>query len=448
MMPDGEFDVFGALNAVKKVLAIGAGLDSARVKTAISALLESDGVSPDIWREFRAFYDAQSRSNRRIIRKNKCMVYDYPRLRAVSKLFELYKGRSGRSIVFNYWNDMLAQSSGLKPGYVFQNIVDSRGIPTIETTRIERLKHDSVGKNCFIRGIVKKVVKPASYLRYAVFRCLYCGAKIAFPQNLAEYKTGRCVCTASKRGQNVQLDADASTYVEYQRLWLQNDCADSTLIQVYMPLQSREHLKPGQNLLLTGYLDQYMMASGPGSKLPCTVKYVLVKSCKSLDKRKNLQLTDYQVSKFVEYSRHPSVVNALVRGFAPGIYGYNTLKLALLMQIVGGVQTLVGQIKYRGDIHVLLLGDPGTAKSLMLQEWYRLMGGTYASGASASSVGLTASLCKTAAEGWTLEAGALVLAHKSWLAIDQLDKFVLPLPEYLFCVVYFSVFHFLPRSNF
>ncbi|MEK6837832.1 MAG: minichromosome maintenance protein MCM, partial [Nanoarchaeota archaeon] len=115
----------------------------------------------------------------------------------------------------------------------------------------------------------------------------------------------------------------------------------------------------------------------------------------------------------------------LVTAIAPSIYGYERVKEALLLQLMGGVQKRRSDgIVSRGDIHVLLVGDPGSGKSQLLKRISVIAPkGRYVSGGGVSGAGITAAVVKDEIlGGWSLEAGALVLANNGICAIDEMDK--------------------------
>ncbi|MFH8120231.1 MAG: minichromosome maintenance protein MCM, partial [Candidatus Aenigmatarchaeota archaeon] len=107
----------------------------------------------------------------------------------------------------------------------------------------------------------------------------------------------------------------------------------------------------------------------------------------------------------------------------PSIYGYDELKEALVLQLFGGVEKKgIGSERTRGDIHILLIGDPGVAKTKILQSMAEIAPKSiYVSGKSTSGVGLTASAEKDEFGGWTLKAGALVLASGGLASIDEFN---------------------------
>jgi replicative DNA helicase Mcm len=125
-------------------------------------------------------------------------------------------------------------------------------------------------------------------------------------------------------------------------------------------------------------------------------------------------------------SRDPEIYENIRKSIAPSIYGYEDVKEALGLQLVSGFEkNLPDGARIRGDIHILLVGDPGIAKSQLLRYMIKISPrGIYTSGKSSTSAGLTATAVKDElGDGrWTIEAGALVLADKGIAAIDEMDK--------------------------
>ncbi|EED96028.1 mcm5-like protein [Thalassiosira pseudonana CCMP1335] len=129
---------------------------------------------------------------------------------------------------------------------------------------------------------------------------------------------------------------------------------------------------------------------------------------------------------FRQLSRRPDIYNILYRSIAPSISGSYTvdLKKAILCLLFGGSRKrLPDGMKLRGDINVLLLGDPSTAKSQFLKFATRVAPvGVYTSGKGSSAAGLTASVVRDARGEFYLEGGAMVLADGGIVAIDEFDK--------------------------
>jgi len=112
-----------------------------------------------------------------------------------------------------------------------------------------------------------------------------------------------------------------------------------------------------------------------------------------------------------------------VNSIAPSIYGYAHIKEAIMYLLFGGVLKNLPDITIRGELNVLLIGDPGTAKSQLLQYVAKLAPrGLYTSGRGTTAAGLTAAVIRETRGGMSLEAGALVLADKGICCIDEMDK--------------------------
>jgi DNA replication licensing factor MCM2 len=115
----------------------------------------------------------------------------------------------------------------------------------------------------------------------------------------------------------------------------------------------------------------------------------------------------------------------IIDSVAPSIYGHRDVKTAISLSMFGGkAKDINGKHRIRGDLNVLLIGDPGTAKSQFLKyvekTFHRVV---YTTGKGATAVGLTASVHRdSSTREWTLEGGAMVLADKGICLIDEFDK--------------------------
>lgn len=124
-------------------------------------------------------------------------------------------------------------------------------------------------------------------------------------------------------------------------------------------------------------------------------------------------------------SRDERIRKRIIKSIAPSIYGHEDIKTAIALSLFGGVSKNINDKHHiRGDINVLLLGDPGTAKSQFLKYVEKTAHrSVFTTGQGASAVGLTASVRKDpVTREWTLEGGALVLADKGTCLIDEFDK--------------------------
>lgn len=135
--------------------------------------------------------------------------------------------------------------------------------------------------------------------------------------------------------------------------------------------------------------------------------------------------TEEEEQEFLEMSRRPDLYNIMANCIAPSIYGNWDIKKAILCLLLGGSKKILPDgMKLRGDINVLLLGDPGTAKSQLLKFVEKAAPiSIYTSGKGSSAAGLTASVQRDqSTREFYLEGGAMVLADGGVVCIDEFDK--------------------------
>ena len=136
------------------------------------------------------------------------------------------------------------------------------------------------------------------------------------------------------------------------------------------------------------------------------------------------RLTDDDRAEMRALAADPRIADRVAASIAPSIYGHTNVKFGLALALFGGQEKHRGAHRLRGDINVLLLGDPGTAKSQFLKTIEKVaQRAVFATGKGASAVGLTAAVQKDPlTREWTLEGGALVLADRGVCLIDEFDK--------------------------
>lgn len=141
----------------------------------------------------------------------------------------------------------------------------------------------------------------------------------------------------------------------------------------------------------------------------------------------NSDISDEDKRLILRLSQDSNIVDRIIKSMAPSIYGHRHIKTAVALALFGGCAKeggSKGTHRVRGDINVLLLGDPGCAKSQLLKYVEKTAPrAVYTTGKGASAVGLTAGVHKDPlTKEWTLEGGALVLADQGVCLIDEFDK--------------------------
>ncbi|EAR92593.1 DNA replication licensing factor MCM4 (macronuclear) [Tetrahymena thermophila SB210] len=183
-------------------------------------------------------------------------------------------------------------------------------------------------------------------------------------------------------------------------------------------------VKPGDRVRIYGV---YKCIKSEQTKSTGIMRSVLV--CTSIgqlsQENDDVQLTTEDLQYIKKISKRKDLVDIFVNSIAPSIYGHQQIKKALLLQLLGGTEKTVGQGTHlRGDINIMMIGDPSTAKSQVLR--YMLATAPLAlntTGRGSSGVGLTAAVKTDRETGERhLEAGAMVLADKGVVCIDEFDK--------------------------
>jgi DNA replication licensing factor MCM2 len=185
--------------------------------------------------------------------------------------------------------------------------------------------------------------------------------------------------------------------------------------------------KPGDEIDITGiYYNNYDGSLNTQNGFPVFATVLQANYISKKEDKLSFQtLTDEDVKAIIELSKDENIATRIFASIAPSIYGHENIKRAISLLLFGGEpKNPGGKHKLRGDINVLLCGDPGTAKSQFLKYIEKTAHrAVYSTGQGASAVGLTAYVQKSPiTREWTLEAGALVLADKGVCIIDEFDK--------------------------
>jgi replicative DNA helicase Mcm len=193
--------------------------------------------------------------------------------------------------------------------------------------------------------------------------------------------------------------------------------------------------RPGDRIILTGIVGVEKDAEGKSMDIPLYRIRLTANNVEFLNERREDNkrgsrngsksiITEEDEKEIKRLANKENIYELLIDSFAPHIFGHGIIKEAILLQIVGSpAKVLEDGTKIRGDINILLVGDPGTAKSELLKYAARIAPrGLYTSGRGSTAAGLTAAVVRDKSGMMMLEAGAVVLGDQGLVCIDELDK--------------------------
>jgi replicative DNA helicase Mcm len=301
--------------------------------------------------------------------------------------------------------------------------------------KTRELRSDHIGKLLAIDGLVRTATEVRPKIVSAAFQCQRCGFTFFKEQtgNKFEDQNLKCMNQACDRGGPFKLLLAQSKFVDAQKIRVQESPEDlrggaqPQTLDVELEDDLAGRIFPGDRVIVNGILKSYQRSSpqqGKSTYFDLTQKGISVEMTEQ--EFEDIEIDPEEEKLILEMSCDPEIYEKIRGSIAPSIYGYDDVKEALALQLVSGFEKhLPDGARIRGDIHILLVGDPGIAKSQLLRYMIKISPrGIYTSGKSSTSAGLTATAVKDElGDGrWTIEAGALVLADKGIAAIDEMDK--------------------------
>jgi DNA replication licensing factor MCM2 len=305
-------------------------------------------------------------------------------------------------------------------------------LPVHYTLRQLRQSH----LNCLVRvsGVVTRRTGVFPQLQMVKFTCTKCGVTLGpFAQESTSAEVKLTFCQNCQSRGPFTLNSEKTVYRNYQKLTLQE--SPGTVPPGRLPRHREvvlladliDKAKPGEEIEVTAiYRNNYSGQLNNKNGFPTFATMLEANHIiKTHDQLAGFRLTEEDEREIRALSKDPKIVDKIVQSIAPSIYGHNDIKTAVALSLFGGVSKVAqGKHNIRGDINVLLLGDPGTAKSQVLKYVEKTAHrAVFATGQGASAVGLTASVRRDPLTSeWTLEGGALVLADRGTCLIDEFDK--------------------------
>ena len=306
-------------------------------------------------------------------------------------------------------------------------------LPKTQQTLIKDIRSNHINKLLSIKGIVRQKSDVRPQITSAKFECPSCGNILHIIQADAAFKEpSRCGC--GRKGKFIQISKEL---VDAQNIVLEEDPEDldggsqPKRMKVFLkddlvsPLSER-NTAPGAKINIVGIIKEIPITLRTGGKSTRFDLLIDANSIQAIEETfSELIISPEEEQKIKELGKDPQLRQKLVGSIAPSIYGYEQIKEAVLLQLFGGThkQRRDGSTT-RGDMDILLVGDPGSGKSQILKRINVVAPkARYVSGKGVSAAGLTAAVVRDEfLQGWSLEAGAMVLASNGICLIDELDK--------------------------
>ncbi|AIG97334.1 MULTISPECIES: minichromosome maintenance protein MCM [Archaeoglobus] len=374
----------------------------------------------------------------------------------INKLaYKLKSGGDGRSLYVNFVRDLSIFQEGKlgeelieKPDEVLvhaerglANATNIYGVslegckprfyslPTARKVLIRNLRAEHIGKFMAIEGIVRKVTEVRPRIVEAAFACLNCGSITMVPQEDSQLRQPfECSKCSTKK---MIFLPDSSISVDSQRVKIQEypenlrGGEQPQTIDVILEGDLAGSVNPGDRVIINGIVRAKPRGLGQ-RKMTHMDLYIEGNSVEVLQQEyEEFEITEKDRELIMQLAASDDIYEKIVKSIAPSIYGHEDVKLAIALQLFGGVpKKLPDGTEIRGDIHILLVGDPGVAKSQLLKYVHRIAPrSVYTTGKGTTTAGLTATAVRDEVDGrWTLEAGALVLADKGIALVDEIDK--------------------------
>lgn len=308
----------------------------------------------------------------------------------------------------------------------------------LKAVPIREVKAAKVGALVRIKGMVTRVSTVKPLLTVATYTCEACAYEVYQEVKARQFNPlTQCPserCETNKAQGRLIMQTKASKFDKYQEVKFQ-ELPDQVpmghiprSLTVYLRGELTRTCEPGALVTICGvflplpYSAQRQMQMGLVTETYLEATDV-VNHKKRYSAMESSEAMETAVLRLQEGEEN--VYEVLSQSLAPEIYGHEDVKKALLLLLIGGVTKRMDEgMKLRGDLNVLLMGDPGVAKSQLLKHIATVAPrGVYTTGKGSSGVGLTAAVVRDATtKEMTLEGGALVLADMGICCIDEFDK--------------------------
>ncbi len=378
--------------------------------------------------EAKNFFDFHKKELGESLRKGKSVIYlDFMKLAEFSN-------RLSSEILSNPEDTLRTIEIAIEESGLVKNArVRLFNLPGSSDIKVRNIRSKHLDELIVIEGIIRQASDVRPQVVNAKFECPSCGTIISVLQLEKKFREPtRCSC--GRRGGFKLVE---KAMVDTQRLIIEESPESLTggeqpkRINVFVKEdlvepKMEEKTTPGARVKVIGVLKEVPVPLSTGGLSTRFELAIEVNNIIPLEETfEELDINEEDERQILELSQDPKIFEKLAMSVSPSVWGYEEIKKSLVFQLFGGVEKIYasGQ-KNRGDIHILLIGDPGVAKSVTLSFMAEISPkGRYVVGKSTSGAGLTATVVKDEyLRGWSLEAGAMVLANKGLVCIDELEK--------------------------
>jgi replicative DNA helicase Mcm len=362
----------------------------------------------------------------------KSVVVDYPDLLSYNTDLAISLIREPDAFLKSF-DDAAFESLSIENPEYAESIRKELKVRTRQLT--DKIKLRSVTKSqlntmILVSGMVTRTSELRPMAITAAFRCPNYHITFVEQSGLLLKRPVKCETEGCGETRNFELDEMKTEFIDFQIIKIQEmpeELPPGELPQsfdVYLTGDIVNSARPGDRIQLTGIVKAEPDIAG-GSRLRTFTTRINGNYCEEIGKRpEETEITREEEERIKAIAAGPGAYDKLVNSVAPAIFGHELHKEAALMLMVGSPQKqLPDGSTLRGDINLLLVGDPGTAKSELLKYVARVAPrGLYTSGRGTTAAGLTAAVVKEKNGMMMLEAGATVLADLGIACIDEFDK--------------------------
>lgn len=309
-------------------------------------------------------------------------------------------------------------------------------IPESNTIRIRNIRAKHIGKLLSVDGIVKRASEVRPEVSEVVFECPDCRRVFSVIQTEKDKMIklpSRCPECRCKRGfRQIEQKLYDARWIAIEEPFEITTGERPSEIMVYLKedltsLKMRNKTDPGNRIKVVGTLKEVPRRTQRGKETRQMEILLDANNVEAVEVEWEELIIDPKDEKEIKkLAKDPHVYDKLVASLAPTMFGLEDVKLAIMFQLFAGEPKMLKDgTRIRGNIHILLVGDPASGKSQLMQLTSKLIPrGKYVSGSGVTGPGLTATVVRDEQflGGWVLEAGAIVMSNKSICAIDEFSK--------------------------